>query len=53
MLVVALILLILAALFLGQVQTDTVPVWVTWTVAALGALLLAWQLWTRRRAGRW
>jgi Flp pilus assembly protein TadB len=55
MLVVALILLTLGALFLGQVQTGTVPTWVTWTVAALGALLLAWQVWTmrRRRRGRW
>jgi protein-S-isoprenylcysteine O-methyltransferase Ste14 len=49
MLVVALILLILGALFLGQIQTGTVPRWVTWVVAALGAVLLAWQVWTRGR----
>lgn len=49
MTVVALVILILGALFLGQVQTGTVPQWVTWVVAALGALLLAWQLWARSR----
>lgn len=49
MLVVAVIILVLGALFLGQVQTDTVPRWVTWVMAALGALLLAWYLWVRRR----
>lgn len=49
MTVVALVILILGALFLGQVQTGTVPQWVTWVVAALGALLLAWQLWVRSR----
>jgi protein-S-isoprenylcysteine O-methyltransferase Ste14 len=49
MVVVALVILILGALFLGQVQTGTVPQWVTWVVAALGALLLAWQLWARSR----
>lgn len=52
MLVVALVILILSALYLGQVQTDTVPTWVTWVVACLGALLLAWQLWTRGRRPR-
>lgn len=49
---VAVILLVLGALFLGQVQTETVPQWVTWVVAALGALLLAWLVWTRGRRGR-
>lgn len=55
MLVVALVLLTIGALYLGQVQTGTVPGWVTWTVAVLGALLLAWQVWVgvRQRRGRW
>ncbi len=51
-LVVAVVLLVLGALFLGQVQTDAVPAWVTWVVAALGALLLAWLVWVRTRRVR-
>lgn len=52
MIVVALIILVLGALFLGQVQTGTVPAWVTYVVAALGALLLIWQILARRRRRR-
>ena len=52
MLVVAVIMLVLGALFLGQVQPDTVPRWVTWVMATLGALLLVWQLWVRSRRRR-
>jgi len=49
MLVVAVVILVLAALFLGQVQTGTVPDWVRWVLAALGALIVVWQVWVRRR----
>lgn len=49
MVVVAVVILMLGALFLGQVPQGTVPEWVRWVMAALGALLLAWHLFTRRR----
>ncbi|MGI8671057.1 MAG: hypothetical protein ACR2LU_00455 [Luteitalea sp.] len=52
-LVVALVILILAALFMGQVQTGTVPDWVRYTVISLAAVVLAWRaLVHRRRGGR-
>lgn len=48
-LVVALIVLILSAFFLGQVQTNTVPDWVRYTVMALALVVLAYRLVVRRR----
>jgi len=52
-LVAALIILILGALFMGQVQTGTVPDWVRYTVISLAAVVLAWRvLGYRRRGGR-
>jgi hypothetical protein len=51
-LTVALIALVLAALFMGQVTTDTVPDEVRWTIATLAAIVLAWRLLNRRRVQR-
>ena len=51
MLVVAMVILILSAFFLGQVQTNTVPDWVRYTVITLGIVVLAWRLLRRRRRG--
>ena len=50
-LVVAMIILSLSAVFLGQVQTNTVPEWVRYTVISLAAVVLAWRLLQRRRRG--
>ena len=50
-LVVAMIVLILSALFLGQVQTDTVPDWVRYTVMVLAIIVLAYRVLQRRRRG--
>jgi protein-S-isoprenylcysteine O-methyltransferase Ste14 len=50
-LVVSMIILILAALFLGQVQTGTVPEWVRYTVIVLALVVLAYRLLLRRRGG--
>ena len=51
MLVVAMIVLILAALFMGQVQTGTVPDWVRYTVIVLAAVVIGYRLLVRRRSG--
>lgn len=51
MLVVAMVILILAAFFLGQVQTGTVPNWVRYTVMVLALVVLAYRLVLRRRGG--
>ncbi len=50
-LVVAMVILILSAFFLGQVQTQTVPEWVRYTVMVLGAVVLGWRFLQRRRGG--
>ncbi len=50
-LVVAMIILILSAIFLGQVQTNTVPEWVRYTVIVLALVVLAHRLLRRRRGG--
>lgn len=51
--VVGLVVLILAALFLGQAQNNTVPEWVRWTIIGLALLVLAWRMFARvRRGGR-
>ena len=50
--VVALVALVLAALFMGQAGTGQVPTEVSYTIAALAAIVLAWrqwQRWSRRR----
>ena len=50
-LAVAMIILILAAFFLGQVQTGTVPDWVRYTVMVLAVVVLAYRVLVRRRGG--
>jgi hypothetical protein len=43
-----LLVLVLAALFLGQTQTGEVSPAVSYTIAALAAVVLAWRIWQRR-----
>ena len=50
--VVGLVVLILAAIFLGQAQNNLAPEWVRWTVIALALLVLAWRMFSRIRSGR-
>ncbi len=52
-LVVALVILVLAAVFLGQVQTGTVPDWVRYVVMVLAVVVLGYRvlLRSRRRGG--
>jgi Flp pilus assembly protein TadB len=45
----ALIVLVLAALFMSQAVTGEAPRIVSWVVAALAVLLLVWRLVRRRR----
>lgn len=49
--VLGLIVLILAALYMGQAAADRVPVGVSWTVGALAALVLVWRLLKWRAGG--
>lgn len=44
MTLVALVALVLAGVFMGQVATGDVPRWASWTLAGLAAVLLAWRL---------
>jgi hypothetical protein len=49
---VALVALVLAGLYLGQAGTGQVPAEVSYTLAALAAVILVWrqwQRWSRRR----
>lgn len=48
-LVVAMIILILSAFFLGQVQTNTVPDWVRYTVMILAVVVLGYRMLMRQR----
>jgi protein-S-isoprenylcysteine O-methyltransferase Ste14 len=50
--VVGLVVLILAAIFLGQAQSNLAPEWVRWTIIGLAVLVLAWRLLSRIRSGR-
>jgi protein-S-isoprenylcysteine O-methyltransferase Ste14 len=50
--VVGLVVLILAAIFLGQAQTNTVPEWVRWTIIVLAVIVLLWRIFLRARSGR-
>ena len=45
----ALLVLILGALFMSQAASGEVPKALSWTVAGLAAIVLAWWLWRRRR----
>jgi uncharacterized membrane protein YvbJ len=47
--VVALMVLILAALFLGQASEGEAPRIITWVIATLAAIVLAWRLLRLRR----
>jgi uncharacterized membrane protein YoaK (UPF0700 family) len=45
----ALLVVLFAALFLGQAGTGQVPQVVSWAVAAMAAIVVAWRLVVRRR----
>lgn len=51
-LVVTLIILVLSALFMGQVQAGIVPDWVRYTVMVLAVVVLAYRTLVLRRRGR-
>jgi hypothetical protein len=46
---VMLIILTLGALAVGVLETAETPRYVSWAIAALGAILVAWRLFVRRR----
>lgn len=48
-LILALIILLLAALFMAQAAAGEAPRLVSWVVAGLAAILIAWRLVQRRR----
>jgi len=43
------VVLLFAALFLGQAGTDLVPQVVSWALAAVAAIIAAWRIVVRRR----
>ncbi len=45
----AFVVLLFAALFLGQAGTDQVPQVVSWALAAMAAIVVAWRVVVRRR----
>jgi len=47
--VLALLVLVVAALFMGQVASPGVPREVGYALGAVGLLALGWQVWSRRR----
>ena len=47
--VLALLVLVVAALFMGQVVSPGVPREVSYALGAVGLLALGWQVWSRRR----
>lgn len=44
----ALVVLFLAALYLGQAESGQVPPAVSYTIAVLAAIVLGWRWWSRR-----
>jgi hypothetical protein len=46
---ILLIVLVLGALVAGQIETAQTPRLVSWSIAAIGATLVAWRLFLRRR----
>jgi hypothetical protein len=48
-LVLALLVLVLGALYMGQAAAGQAPRLVSWVVAGLAAIVLAWRFWRRRR----
>jgi hypothetical protein len=49
MVTLAFVVVLLAALFLGQAGTHTLPPEVSWPVTALAAVILVWRVAIRRR----
>jgi hypothetical protein len=47
--VLALLILLLAALFMSQAAAGQAPRLVSWVVAGLAVIVIAWQLFQRRR----
>lgn len=47
--IAALVVIILGALFMGQADTEQVPPIVSWVIAGLAAIVLAWRLLRLRR----
>lgn len=47
--VAGLLVLVLGALFMSQAAAGDTPRVLSWVVAGLAAIVLAWQLWMRRR----
>ena len=45
-----LLVLVVAALFMGTAAAGRVPAWMSYTVAALAAVVLIWRIARRRRA---
>ena len=50
--IAAMLVLILAALFMAQAAAGEAPRMLSWVVAALGVIVLVWFLLTRRKGGR-
>ena len=48
-LVAAAAVLVIAALFMGRATAGQTPRWMSWTIAALAAVIVAWRLWKRGR----
>jgi hypothetical protein len=46
----ALAVLVLGALYMGRAASGQVPAWLSYTVAALAAVVLIWRIARRRRA---
>lgn len=46
---IAAVILVVAALFMGQSTFGEVPRELSWTLAGLAAIVLAWRLWKRGR----
>lgn len=47
--IAALLVLVLAALFMSQAAAGEAPRFVSWIIAGLAAIVLAWRLFRRRR----
>ena len=47
--VAAAVVLIIAALFMGQATAGQAPRWMSWTMAGLAAIILVWRLGRRGR----
>lgn len=48
-LVAALVVVLLGALYMGQAAAGEAPRLLSWVVAVLAAVVLAWRVWARRR----